>query len=772
MSSRNHLAPRGVQAAPQTRLKPLAVLLSLSLAGPFPLHAASDDPPMPATRHHAPVTLNFVDADVDAVSRAVGAMLDRQIVVDPRVRGKITVTSEKPQPPLEAWRSYLAALRGLGFTVVENAGLLKVVPEAEAKPQAGTVAVGTSSTRGDQIITQIFRLNHENPNNLVPVLRPLISANNTINANPSNGTLVITDYADNLQRLGKIIAALDQPAASEVEVVPIRYAMASDLAPLVQKLSDVAATNAPGAAAAQAGSSTSILVEPRTNALVIRAANPTRMAAAKALIDKLDRPVPGGGPAGNIWVVYLKNADAVRLAEVLRAAMASGAAAASSGNSATAGGAGLASNAGNSSRPSTPATNPGLGTTTSTTSTTALSSASTTPVNATASVSTGGQVQADPATNSLIISAPEPVYRQMRQVIDQLDTRRAQVYVETMIVKVDAQKAAQLGVQWQGILGSTSNNTIGYVGTNYGSTGNIANLTLAQFTGTSTSSSSTSSTSTAASLNQGINIGILNRINGAFTLGALANFLQTQAGANVLSTPNLVALDNEEAKIVVGSNVPFVTGSYTNTGGSSNTVNPFQTVERKDVGIVLRIKSQIGEGGTIRMTVYQENSTLRSDGSSITDKSSIETTVVVDDGQTMVLGGLLKDEYGDSDSKVPLLGSIPWVGRLFSNDSRTRTKTNLMLFLRPVVIRDNNSMDKLVVDRYDAIRALQQSAQPEKDILLPVDSAPLLPERQPGQKVPAAPLVMGPDAVAPVERPAPAPSSPATVTDDSAANKN
>jgi len=759
MSSSNHHATRGQAAAPQTRLKPLAFILSLSLAAPLPGRAAGDDPPMPATRARAPVTLNFVDADVDAVSRAIGTMLDRQIVVDPRVRGKITVTSEKPQPPLEAWRSYLAALRGLGFTVVENAGLLKVVPEAEAKLQAGTVTVGTPTARGDQVVTQIFHLNHENPNNLVAVLRPLISANNTINANPSNGTLVITDYADNLQRLGKIIAALDQPAASEIEVVPVRYAMASDLAPLVQKLSDVAASNAPGAAAvAQSGSATTIMVEPRTNALVIRAANPTRMAAAKALIEKLDRPVPGGGPAGNIWVVYLKNADAVRLAEVLRAAMASGAAAASGSSSGSAGTSGL-TGAGGGARPTATAASPGGMGNSSSNATSALSSASTTPVSATASVSTGGQIQADPATNSLIISAPEPVYRQMRQVIDQLDTRRAQVYVETMIVKVDAAKAAQFGVQWQGILGSTSNNTIGYVGTNYGSTGNIANLTLAQFAGTSTSSSS-STASTAASLNQGINIGILNKINGAFTLGALANFLQTQTGANVLSTPNIVALDNEEAKIVIGSNVPFVTGSYTNTGGSSNSVNPFQTVERKDVGIVLRIKSQIGEGGTIRMTVYQENSTLRSDGSSITDKSSIETTVVVDDGQTMVLGGLLKDEYGDSDNKVPLLGSIPLVGKLFSNDSRTRTKTDLMLFLRPVIIRDNNSMDKLVVDRYDAIRALQQNAQPEKDILLPVDSAPLLPARQPGQPVPAAPLVTQPfDAP---QAPADGASAPAT----------
>jgi general secretion pathway protein D len=231
------------------------------------------------------------------------------------------------------------------------------------------------------------------------------------------------------------------------------------------------------------------MVEPRTNALVIRAANPTRMAAAKALIEKLDRPVPGGGPAGNIWVVYLKNADAVRLAEVLRAAMASGAAAASGSSSGSAGTSGL-TGAGGGARPTATAASPGGMGNSSSNATSALSSASTTPVSATASVSTGGQIQADPATNSLIISAPEPVYRQMRQVIDQLDTRRAQVYVETMIVKVDAAKAAQFGVQWQGILGSTSNNTIGYVGTNYGSTGNIANLTLAQFAGTSTSSSS------------------------------------------------------------------------------------------------------------------------------------------------------------------------------------------------------------------------------------------------------------------------------------------
>ena len=184
------------------------------------------------------MTLNFVNADIEAVTRAMGAMLDRQFIVDPRVKGNITVYSETPLTVREAYLNYLAALRGLGFTVVENAGLLKVVPEADAKLQTGTVSIGAVQQRGDQILTQIFRLNHENPNNLVAVLRPLISPNNTINANPGSNTLVITDYADNLARLGKIIAALDQPAASEIEVVPLKYALAADMAPVVQRLSD------------------------------------------------------------------------------------------------------------------------------------------------------------------------------------------------------------------------------------------------------------------------------------------------------------------------------------------------------------------------------------------------------------------------------------------------------------------------------------------------------------------------------------------------------
>jgi len=247
--------------------------------------------------------------------------------------------------------------------------------------------------------------------------------------------------------------------------------------------------------------------------------------------------------------------------------------------------------------------------------------------------------------------------------------------------------------------------------------------------------------SASAQIGSGLNIGVFRKIAGFYTLGALARFLETNTGANILSTPNLVALDNEEAKIVIGSNVPFTTGSFTNTGTGNGAVNPFNTVERKDVGITLRIKSQIGEGGTVRMTVFQESSSLRNDNSQITDKSSIETTVVVDDGSMMVLGGLLKDEYGDNEGKIPGLGSIPIIGNLFRNEGRTRIKSNLMLFLRPVVLRTPQAAEQMMIDRYDAIRSVQSSNQKEPTMVLPVDGSLVLPERQPG-RLPQAQVVV------------------------------
>ena len=349
-----------------------------------------------------------------------------------------------------------------------------------------------------------------------------------------------------------------------------------------------------------------------------------------------------------------------------------------------------------------------------------------TALSASAGPSTGGFIQADPSTNSLIITAPEPLYRQLRSVIDQLDSRRAQVYIESMIVKVDANKAADFGVQWQGVQGQKGDGSIVGAGTSFGKgNSNIINLSAATAQGRTGIAAAV-----AAGIPGGFNIGILKKIGEIYTLGALARFLETNAGGNVLSTPNLIALDNEEARIVIGQNVPFITGSFTNTGASGGSVNPFQTVERKDVGLTLKVKPQIGEGGTVRMVIYQENSSVSSISATAgptTDKSAIETTVVVDDGAIMVLGGLLKDEYEGSVSKVPYLGDIPVIGNLFRADNRTRTKSNLMVFLRPVVIRTQQAADAVTLDRYDAIRAQQKDSQPTPSLTVPINEAPVLP---------------------------------------------
>ncbi|MEY4749322.1 MAG: hypothetical protein RIQ60_1536 [Pseudomonadota bacterium] len=699
----------------------LAAALACVLAAPALPVDAADAPVTPAApakarsaARQSNVTLNFVNAEIDGVTRAMAAILDRNIVIDPRVKGVMTLYSEQPLTPREAYLNYLAALRGLGYTVVEVAGLLKVVPEADAKLQTGTVSIGNVTRSGDLIITQIFRLQHENANNLVPVLRPLISPNNTINANPGNNTLVITDYADNLSRIAKIIATMDTPASTDVEIIPVQHAAASDLQQVVQRFADATSAGAPGAAGT--GNGLTVLADARTNTLMVRAPNAARLAMVKNLVEKLDRPTGSAAPGGNIYVVYLKNADAVKLAAVLRAAHGASAGSSGGGGGPTAASTQAPVTAGANAAGSSPQ--------------------ATAPVQASAAPSTGGFIQADPATNSLIITAPEPVYRQLRAVIEQLDARRAQVYVESMIVKMDATQAADFGFQWQGLLGRNGDKYGLVAGTNFnagqsGATGtnNIINLAVGATSGTVVPG-------------VGLNVGLIKAINGVYTLGALARFLESNTGANILSTPNLVSLDNEEAKIVIGQNVPFVTGSFTSTGTSSASVNPFQTVERKDVGLTLRVKPQIGESGTVRMSIYQENSSVvpgsGSTNGPTTDKSSIETTVVVDDGQIMVLGGLLQDAYNDGEDRVPGLASIPLIGNLFRSEARTKKKTNLLVFLRPVVMRTQQQADALTADRYDAIRAQMQTAQPRPSPVLPVSDSPVLPERGPLRLPPPA----------------------------------
>ncbi|MDP2679402.1 MAG: type II secretion system secretin GspD [Rhodoferax sp.] len=673
-------------------------LLAVTLAV-FPVQAMAQS----AARSAEPVTLNFNNADIDAVARTFASITGRNVVVDPRVKGTMTLITDKPVSRAAAMGQFVAALRLQGFTLVETEGLYKVVPEADAKLQSASVSMLDGDEgrlpSGNQIATQIFKLNFESANNLVPVLRPLISPNNTINANPGNNSLVITDYADNLRRLGRIIAAMDVANATDVEVIALQHAIASDLAPLVLRLLGSSSSAAP-AGQADTSFKTTLIAEPRSNTLILRAANGAQLALARSLVARLDQPEAGSGngAAGNIHVVYLKNADATKIAATLRAAI-SGSAVPVAGPTGAPGAPGAAAGA-------------------------------------VAQTTTGGQIQADVATNSLIITAPEPQYRQLRAVIDKLDGRRAQVFVESLIAEVSADRAAEFGIQWQGPLGKAGDGVIGLLGSNFGTGGkNIINLAVGGATG-------------AVVPGRGLNFGAAQQTNGVYVLGFLARFLEDSGSGNVLSTPNLLTLDNEEAKIVIGQNVPFVTGQFTNTGSSNGSVNPFQTIERKDVGLTLKVKPQISENGTVKLAIYQEvsnvlASSVNAPNGPTTNKRTIESNVLVEDGAIVVLGGLLQDEYSGNEEKVPGLGDVPLFGNLFKSEARARKKTNLMVFLRPVVVRDAQASDRLSLDRYDLMRAGLEAAQPAPSSLVPINAAPLLPPApvKPAANATPAPLL-------------------------------
>ncbi|WP_409450141.1 type II secretion system secretin GspD [Comamonas sp.] len=702
-----------------------------------------------------PVTLNFANADIESIARTMATITGKSVVVDPRIKGTMNLVTDKPVSPQAAFEQFLAALRLQNYTVVEAAGLYKVVPEADAKLQGGTVRItqggaGGQVPGGGQIVTQIFKLNFESANNLVPVLRPLISPNNTINVNPGNNSLVITDYADNLQRLSRIIASMDVANASDVEVVPLEHAVATDIVPMLQRLLEggqtvsasgtATAGAAPGAAQTDNAYRTSVLADPRTNSILLRAANPARLSQAKMLIGKLDSPSRGANASGNIHVVYLRNADATALATTLRAALAgqdSNSASPSTNLSSSGSSGGLSTNTRSGLTSLGGSTSGTLGNSASNSSAGGLGSGARLGTGTSLGTSgdsgsaTGGIIQADTATNSLIITAPEPLYRQIRSVIDQLDSRRAQVLVESLIVEVSAEKAAQFGVQWQSLLGQ-GNNVVGVIGNNFTVGGaNLFNLAAGIANGTYSTLPSA-----------GMNAGIAFKHNGEYVLGALANLLQTNADGNVLATPNLLTLDNQEAQILVGQNVPFVTGSYANSTGSS-TVNPFTTVERKDVGLTLRVRPQINANGTVKLTIYQETSNVL-DGTTTnangptTNKRSIESTVLVDDGSVIVIGGLLQDQYSGSVQKVPYLGDIPGIGALFRSDTRSRKKTNLMVFLRPVVMRDAATTQQVSMDRYELMRGAQIAAQPEQSTRVPINDSSIITPM--GQQTSGTPL--------------------------------
>ncbi len=644
-----------------------------------------------------PVMLNFVNAEIDSVVRAMGQITGKNFLLDPRVKGTISIASVKPVSADLAYQILISSLRMQGFTAVEGKDLVKIVPEADAKQHFSDTYGKVVKKGGDQVVTQVYPLQYATAVQLVGVLRPLIAPNNAVSAYPGSNTLVITDYADNLKRISQIIEAIDKPNDAEFNIIKVQHLSAIELA---QQLTRLFAEPA-GAAA---GTSMMIAADGRSNSLMVRTDNQGKLDTLRAMVAQLDTPSAG---MSNLQVVHLRNADATKLAETLRA-MAAGSAAATGAT------------------PATPA----------------------------ASSGTGVTILADAASNSLVISAPDHLYNSLRAVVDKLDAQRAQIFIEALIVEVTSDKVADLGVQWMTPIAEGGGTAL-VAGSVFNDAASAAGKNLLSLN------------SRAVLPAPGLSVGLLQRITvGGQTITgmtALARALQSDSDANVLSTPNLLTLDNEEAKIVIGQNVPFITGSYAqaSAGGAAAAVNPFQTIERKDVGLTLKVKPQVSEGGTIKLQILQEVSSVRDSSNSagiITNKRSIETTVLVGDGEAIVLGGLIQDDVQNSVDKVPGLGDLPLLGALFRSETRKRTKTNLMVFLRPVVVRTPESMSDLTQGRYEYIRNVYGAYPAPKRWLMPDIS----PEKLPDLKLDSV-LTVQPKNAQKQAVPAPAPASSFTV---------
>lgn len=602
---------------------------------------------------------NFQDADVKAVIKTISQITGKNFILDPRVKGKISIISAKPVSRKAAYRIFLSALKAQGFTISQlDKNTVKIIPVGEGKQGAGRFS---SRWQGEQMVSQVVVVQHGNATQLVPLLRPLMAPTSQLSAYAPANALIITDYANNIGNMLNLLKQIDQPVSTDVTIIPLTHASALDMADLVGQLMTQQAGGraAPktGIAGGAVGARTTIVPDLRTNSLLVRSDNPGRVAQVRKLIEKLDVPAKTDG---NTRVIYLKNAEAKKLADILRGLLEAGSI---TGVKKSA----KASRAGASAAPKS-------------------------------------MIQADEDTNSLIISATDAVYNNLRGVIDKLDARRAQVFVEALIVEIKSTEAMQLGFQWMGATDAGKGAIGGIAG--YGPTpiGAAAVDPVAAL--------GASSGLSLAYLGPEIVLPDGRIIRG---LGGLAQALEDQNQANILSTPTLLTLDNAEAKIVVGQNVPFTTGSYSNTGsGSTGSVNPFQTVERKDVGLTLEIKPQITEGGGVKMEIMSEVSSVNTVSTGqiqdlVTNKRTLETTVIIEDKSTVVLGGLIEDSADDSSQGVPFLSRIPILGWLFKYQSKTKNKTNLMVFLKPTIIRDAKASTSFTQNRYDYIMKQQDN---------------------------------------------------------------
>jgi len=614
------------------------------------------------------ITLNMKDADITTFITDIGQMTGKAFIIDPRVKGKVTIVSQHPMTLDEVYHIFISTLNVHGFTAVKANGITKIVPTANVKQDVMTIASGRSPGHGDEYVTRVIQLDQVSAQEILPLVKPMMAKDAHLAAYAPSNVLIVIDRADNVQRIVKLINKIDTASNQEVEIVALQFAAAADVVRMLKQIDKplVGKKEVPERV-------TTYVADERTNSILLRGEFAART-RIKAVISQLDSPLVSD--TGNIKVIYLHNAKAVDLAKVLDGVKDNIEEQASANQAAMA-------------KPGVKQLSP-------------------------ASEKTKTSIQADEGTNSLLISAAPDVMRSLEAVIKQLDIRRAQVLVEAVIVELTDKQSSELGVQWLGAGGA-----VGLL-TSFPSSGLDPVTLLGAVSG------GVDDAATALAGAKGLNVGFGVESGSGGGFGAILNALATDDDANILSTPSIITMDNEEASIVVGQEVPFITGSTT----GSNNSNPFTTVTREKVGIKLIITPQINEGDAVRLKIYQEVSgvtTATGATDLVTNQREIDTTVLVQDGATIVLGGLISEEHSEGVQKIPFLGDIPGLGELFKTTKVNKERRNLMVFIHPTIIRDDKVLNEISGRKYSFIRQQQLDMQEEGISLMRNASPALLP---------------------------------------------
>lgn len=650
------------------------------------------------------ITPSFKDADITQIVEAVSAATGKNFIIDPRVRAQVTMLSTTPMTAAAFYEAFLAILQVHGFVAVPSGNVIKIVPDANARQMPSSDLPDRVSSTSDEIVTQVVGVKNVSAAQLVPILRPLIPQYGHLAAYPASNILIISDRANNVNRLMRIIRRIDQVGDADIEVIPLQNASAMEIVRIVTALNQQA-----GGADAGASVALKLVADERSNSVLVSGETASRL-RVKALIAHLDTPLDSGG---DTQVRYLRYADSEKIATKLKEQI-TGVTAAAAGAPAAAG--------------------------------------------AQAAADKSTTIWADPETNSLVITAAPKTMRSLMTIIDKLDIRRAQVLVEAIIVEVGADKSAELGVNWI-VDGSDDGSVVGSFVSKIGGT-SVIDLVGAGL--------SDDVPTAVGSLNlTGTTFGVGRLKSNGTNFAAMIRALRGDGNTNVIATPTIITMDNQEAQIKIAQEVPFVTGQYTPTGGDGNS-NPFQTIQREEVGTILKITPQINEGSAVLLKISQESSSLSESSQAvdlITNKRTIDTNVLVEDGATLVLGGLIQDEDRRREQRVPFLGRIPLIGELFRTRTGQRTKTNLMVFIKPRILRDGTQSAFETNSKYNYMREEMQKSRPRAELLpiLPGQKPLVLPELPP-QPVSSEPATEGTDsATAPAGTPAPVPA-PTTVT--------